>query len=70
MVWEVSGYHTVADWTPDGEALIVSRHRSNLDNDLYRLDLASGEATLLTPHEGDARFYGRERRRPTAASST
>jgi dipeptidyl aminopeptidase/acylaminoacyl peptidase len=58
MVWEVPGYHTVSDWAPDGSFLLVSRHRSNLDNDLYRLDLATGEATLLTPHEEDARFYG------------
>ena len=57
-VWEVSGYHTVADWTPDGRALIVSRHHSNVNNDLYRLDLETGEATLLTGHEGDARFSG------------
>src|SRR5918912_220892 len=56
MVWEVSGYHTVADWTPDGRALIVSRHHSNVNNDLYRLNLETGEATLLTRHEGDARF--------------
>jgi len=58
MVWEVSGYHTVADWAPDGSALIVSRHNSNVNNDLYRLDLETGEATLLTEHEGDARFSG------------
>jgi dipeptidyl aminopeptidase/acylaminoacyl peptidase len=58
MVWEVSGFHTLSDWAPDGSSLVVSRHRSNLDNDLYRLDLSSGEATLLTPHEGEARFYG------------
>ena len=58
MVWEVSGYHTVSDWGPDGSSLVVSRHHSNLNNDLYRLDLPSGEATLLTPHEGDARFQG------------
>jgi dipeptidyl aminopeptidase/acylaminoacyl peptidase len=58
MVWEVSGYHTVSDWAPDGSFLLISRHLSNLDNDLYRLDLDKGEATLLTPHEGDARFYG------------
>ena len=58
MVWEVSGYHTVSDWATDGSFLLVSRHRSNLDNDLYRLDLATGEPMLLTPHEGDARFYG------------
>jgi dipeptidyl aminopeptidase/acylaminoacyl peptidase len=57
-VWEVSGYQTVADWGHDGTYLIVSRHSSNLDNDLYRLDLASGEARLLTPHEGEARFHG------------
>src|SRR5215203_4376509 len=57
-IWEVSGYHTVADWAPDGGSLIVSRHHSNVNNDLYRLDLTSGEATLLTPHEGDARFSG------------
>ncbi len=54
--WEVSGYHTVSGWFPDGNALIVSRHHSNVNNDLYRLDLESGETTLLTPHEGDARF--------------
>ena len=57
-VWEVSGYHTVSDWAPDGSFLLVSRHRSNLDNDLYMLDLSTGEASVLTPHEGDARFYG------------
>ena len=56
MVWEVSGYHTVADWAPDGRVLIVSRHHSNVNNDLYRLNLQTGEATLLTGHEGDARF--------------
>jgi dipeptidyl aminopeptidase/acylaminoacyl peptidase len=58
MVWEVSGYHMVVDWAADGRALIVSRHHSNVNNDLYRLDLSTGEATLLTPHEGDARFFG------------
>ncbi|HEX2741018.1 MAG TPA: S9 family peptidase, partial [Rubrobacter sp.] len=58
MVWEVSGSHMVADWVPDGSALIISRHHSNVNNDLYRLDLTTGEATLLTPHQGDARFSG------------
>lgn len=56
-VWEVAGYHTVAAWAPDGSFLVISRQHSNLNNDLYRLDLATGEATLLTPHEGDARFF-------------
>ncbi|WP_197735491.1 S9 family peptidase [Rubrobacter xylanophilus] len=57
LVWETEGYHAVADWAPDGSSLLVSRHRSNMDGDLYLLDLASGEATLLTPHEGEARFH-------------
>ena len=57
-VWKTSGYHTVSAWAPDGSFLIVSRHHSNLDNDLYRLDLGSGETLLLTPHEGDGRFRG------------
>lgn len=58
MVWEVSGYHTIADWGHDGTYLIVSRHSSNLDNDLYSLDLDSGETRLLTPQAGEARFQG------------
>ena len=57
-VWETPGYHTVSGWAPNASFLVVSRHHSNLNNDLYRLDLTSGEATLLTPHEGEARFGG------------
>lgn len=56
-VWEVAGYHTVVAWAPDGSFLVISRQHSNLNNDLYRLDLATSEVTLLTPHEGDARFF-------------
>jgi dipeptidyl aminopeptidase/acylaminoacyl peptidase len=59
MVWQTEGYHTIPCW--GGETfLIISRHHSNLDNDLYRLDLSTGEAELLTPHEGvgEARFIG------------
>ena len=58
MVWETTGYHTIAGWAPDGSSLVVSRHYSNLNNDLYSLGLSSGEARLLTPHEGDTRFSG------------
>lgn len=56
VVGEVSGYHSVNGWSPDGSFLIISRLTSNLNNDLYKLNLESGEATLLTSHEGDARF--------------
>jgi dipeptidyl aminopeptidase/acylaminoacyl peptidase len=67
MVWEVSGYHTISDWGPGGSFLIVSRHHSNLDNDLYKLDLETGETELLTHHDGDARFSG-ARTTPDGAS--
>lgn len=56
VAWETEGYHEVAGWAPDGSFLLVLRHRSNMDGDLYRLDLRSGQAVLLTPHEGEARF--------------
>lgn len=56
LVWEVSGYHSIAAWGHDDTYLVVSRHGSNLDNDLYRLDLETGESKHLTPHEGEARF--------------
>ncbi|MBX6762626.1 MAG: S9 family peptidase [Rubrobacteraceae bacterium] len=56
MVWEVSGYHGVAGFSPDGGVLLVSRHHSNVDGDLYLLDPGDGKARLLTPHEGEARF--------------
>lgn len=58
MVWQTEGYHTIPCWGGDGDFLIVSRHHSNLDNDLYRLDLSTGQAKLLTPHESEARFLG------------
>lgn len=56
LVWQTTGYHSVAAWGPDDGYLIVSRHTSSLDNDLYRLDLTTGETRHLTPHEGEARF--------------
>jgi dipeptidyl aminopeptidase/acylaminoacyl peptidase len=58
VAWEVTGYHIIADWSPDGSFIIVSRQYSNLDNDLYKLDLKSGEPVLLTRHEREARFTG------------
>ena len=43
-------------WSPSSDALIVKRATSTANADLYLLDLRSGEARLLTPHEGDARY--------------
>ncbi len=41
---------------PSGDQVLVARHHTNLNHDLILVDIASGETTLLTPHEGEARF--------------
>ncbi len=43
-------------WSPDGQALILSRAQVG-GNDLYLLDLASSELRYLTPHDGEARYF-------------
>lgn len=49
-VYEQDGSNFVTDWSPDGRSLLIMRRTGSLDADLYLLDLASGEATHLTPH--------------------
>lgn len=44
------------DYSPDGSRLLVHQLHGSLDGDLLSLELASGDTTLLTPHEGVARF--------------
>lgn len=55
-VLEQDGTNSVADWGGGGRYLVVSRANSNLDNDLYLLDLESREVRHLTPHDGEAVF--------------
>ena len=55
-ILEVPGFNYVAEWMPSSDGLIVGRAASNVDNDLWHLDLESGDRTHLTPHEGDARY--------------
>ena len=53
------GMNEVAAWSPDGGSLLLSRTNERYsDNDLYLLDLASGEARLLTAHSGEAAHQG------------
>ncbi|MDP9372321.1 MAG: S9 family peptidase, partial [Chloroflexota bacterium] len=58
MALQQDGTNNVQDWSPDDRSLLISRANSNLDNDLFLLDLDSGETTLLTPHEGEALHRG------------
>ncbi len=49
-------YYVPLSWSPDGRALLVTKAVSNTDNDLYLLDVASGERRHLTPHEDEVQF--------------
>jgi dipeptidyl aminopeptidase/acylaminoacyl peptidase len=55
-VLQHDGNNYVVAWSPAGDALIVSRPTSLVNNDLYLVPLDGGEPRLLTAHDGDARF--------------
>ncbi len=57
MALQQDGTNSAVAWSPEGRYLVIARANTNLDNDLYLLDLRSGEVELLTPHEGEALFY-------------
>ncbi|HYY55618.1 MAG TPA: hypothetical protein VFA01_09575, partial [Candidatus Dormibacteraeota bacterium] len=50
-------WHVVGDWSPDARLLLASRVQDNTDQDLFLVDVRSGEATHLTPHEGDRKHF-------------
>jgi dipeptidyl aminopeptidase/acylaminoacyl peptidase len=56
LVYEGDGWLSVGGWHPDGDALVLRKAFSNFDQDVYVLDLESGERRHLTPHEGDVRY--------------
>jgi len=55
-VCEGDGWYSLAGWSPSDDRLLVVESFSTFDQDLYVLDLASGDLDHLTPHEGDVRF--------------
>ncbi|HEY6041198.1 MAG TPA: hypothetical protein VIX58_03635, partial [Anaerolineae bacterium] len=42
-----------AGWSPDGKHLLVGHSLSNTNSDIYLVDVKTGEAKNLTPHQGD-----------------
>jgi dipeptidyl aminopeptidase/acylaminoacyl peptidase len=56
LVHEGDGWLSVGGWSPDDEKLLVAEAHSNVDQDLYVLDLETGDLDHLTPHEGDVRY--------------
>jgi len=57
MVREGDGWLTVADWSPSDDRLLVSEAYSNVDQDVFVLELESGELECITPHDDEVRFY-------------
>ncbi|WP_246987297.1 S9 family peptidase [Halorientalis marina] len=56
LVHEGDSWLSVSGWSPSDDRLVVSEHRSSFDQDLYVLDIESGDLDHVTPHEGAARF--------------
>jgi dipeptidyl aminopeptidase/acylaminoacyl peptidase len=54
-VFEGDGWLSVAGWSPDGDRLLVTESHSSFDQDVYVLDVATGDRRHLTPHDGDVR---------------
>ncbi|RPH93724.1 S9 family peptidase [candidate division KSB1 bacterium] len=47
------GSNAISDLSLDGTKMIVSNWKSNVNNDLYLLNLATGKYDHITPHQGD-----------------
>ena len=55
-VFEFEGWNSVADISDDGKYLLIYHYPSNVNNDIYFLDLATLKYDNITPHEGDYEF--------------
>ncbi len=51
------GYNFIMDLSQDGAWMIIGNFTSNVNNDLYLLDLATGEYEMITDDESDV-YYG------------
>jgi len=50
------GTNYAACFTPDRRRVLVRRANTNLDRDLFLVDLEDGSVSRLTPHEGEAEY--------------
>jgi dipeptidyl aminopeptidase/acylaminoacyl peptidase len=53
----VRGYNYIADLSQDGSQMIIANYTSNVNNDLYLLDLGTGGFQKLNDDDGDV-IYG------------
>jgi dipeptidyl aminopeptidase/acylaminoacyl peptidase len=52
------GWNVPSDFDPAGQRLLYVHYRSNVDSDVWLLDLATGRRENLTPHRGDSLYAG------------
>ncbi len=50
------GFYETEGWSPDDRFLLVSRGESSVNQDLYVIDVATGEARHITPHARETSY--------------
>lgn len=50
------GYYAPRGWSPDDRFLLVTRNESNVNQDLYTLEVETGKVRHLTPHEHPTQY--------------
>lgn len=56
LVAELPGWNAVADVSPDGRSALVGHFTSNVDGNVWRIDLETGAIEDLTPHDHPTLF--------------
>jgi len=51
------GYYDPVGWSPDDKSLLVVQLESNFNQNLFLLDVATGTARCLTPHQNDSQYH-------------
>ena len=60
LIHEGEGWLTPGGFSPDDSRLLISEAYSNVDQDVSVVDVATGDLTHLTPHNGTIRFQSAE----------
>ena len=48
-------------WSHDGKRIVYSQHQAKgTDSNIFIADVATGQSTLLTPHDGEAIYYAND----------
>lgn len=58
LVLDLTGWNGWGSISLDGSRLMYYHANSNVDNDLFAYDVATGETDLLTKHEGEVAYGG------------